>query len=53
MASLVEAPGPNDGLHADGVADGDAGEVGVLDGAAEGDLGSAEDGAHGVHVLMV
>jgi len=49
MAWLVEAPGP-----ADGVADGDADEVGVLDGAAEGDLlGSAEDGAHGVHVLLM
>ncbi|BAT16152.1 Os12g0181701, partial [Oryza sativa Japonica Group] len=57
MAVVVEAAGPPDGAHADGrrdgVADGDADEVGVLDDAAEGDLGAAEVGAHGVHVGVV
>jgi hypothetical protein len=53
----VEAPSSPDGLHADGrrdgVADGDADEVGVLYDAAERDLGAAEVGAHGVHVGVV
>jgi len=57
VAPGVEAVGPPDGLHADGrgdgVADGDGGEVGVLDDAAEGDLPAAEDGADGLHVRVV
>ena len=57
MTVGVEAPSSPDGLHADGrrdgVANGDADEVGVLDDAAEHDLFAAEVGAHGVHVRVV
>ena len=53
----MEAPSPTDSLHADGrrdgVADGDADEVGVLDAATEGDPGAAEVGPDGVHVGVV
>jgi hypothetical protein len=57
VALGVEAPGFPDGLHADGggdgVADGDADEVGVLDRAAEGHPDAAEVGPDGVHVRVV
>jgi hypothetical protein len=53
----VEAVGPLDRAHADGgcdgVADGHADEVGVLDHAAQPDLEAAEAGPHGVHVVVV
>ena len=57
VASDVEAVRPLDRPHADcggdGVSDGDADEVGVLDDAAEPDLGAAEDVAHGLRVRVV
>ena len=53
----VEAVGPPDCPHADGggdgVADGDAGEVGVLDDPAEDDPAPAQVEADGVHVGVV
>ncbi|BAT16235.1 Os12g0195183, partial [Oryza sativa Japonica Group] len=57
VAIGVEAARPLDGLHADGggdgVADGGADEVGVLDDAAELGVGAAEDGADGADVGVV
>uniref|UniRef100_A0A8R7U400 Uncharacterized protein n=1 Tax=Triticum urartu TaxID=4572 RepID=A0A8R7U400_TRIUA len=54
---VVEAVRPPDRPHADGggdgVADGDADEVGVLDDAAQLHLGAREVGADGVHVGVV